>query len=122
MYQRLVRWSWNADSISETQDAIYSLVGLAAELTAMAEFQKNPGYANQWNGDWEVPAEMTDEWDWLEWAEVRVAKLGHTVTWQEHNNKDRGTCTVELSGHVKFPLLLGRDSQQWIETNLKEIK
>ena len=114
MYQRLVRFSWNEDSISEREGAITSVCGLAKELTEIAFGQSNPGYAHEWNGDWNIPAELQDEWHWLEWAEDRIVELGHKIRFDDQEGK----CVIELSGE-NFPLLLGYNSQMWLESNLK---
>jgi len=116
-YQRLVRFSWNPDSISERESAISSVVGLAKELTQLAIAPTNPDYEFEWNGEWDFPAELRDEFEWLEWGEDRILKLGHKVDFDDHDGK----CVIEFNGK-NFPLLLGYDSKMWLENNMKRIK
>lgn len=110
-YERIVKFTWNGDSVRQTQDAIYSLVGLARELTEHAHGCEFPDH--EWDNfsEWHIPAELSDEWEWLNFAIERIEKLGHKVLWDDGYHNDRGYCTVTIKG-TGFPFLLGRDSLQ----------
>ena len=119
MYKRIVEWVWNPDSISETEDAITSMTGLARELTELSY----PGSEDEYRGDWYIPAELSDEWEWLDWAMDRISNLGHRVEWTD------GEARVQLIGGTEpdekgrfFPFLLGYRSADWLRMNRKKVK
>lgn len=114
MYKRLVVSKWDADSISQTDDAIYEVTGLARELTELA----HPGYENEYQGEWYFPAELEDQWAWLDFAMERIEKLGHKIEWTD------GKFVLTLLGGpeagkngVFFPFLLGYRSADYLRTH-----
>ena len=117
MYKRIVEWVWNPDSISDTEYAIENMTGLARELTELA----HPGAQDTWGSEWYFPAELEDEWDWLDFAMERIRKLGHRVEWTD------GEARVQLIGGTEkdsetgnfFLFLLGYRSADWLRMNRK---
>lgn len=118
MYKRMVEFTWDADSISQTEDAITDVTGLARELTELAY----PNSEDEYRGEWWIPAELADEWEWLDWGMERISKLGHRIEWTD------GKCTVTLIGGTEkdestgnfFPFLLGYRSCDWLKMNRKK--
>jgi len=114
MYTRSIKYTWNEDSISDTEYAVTCMTGLARELTQLKMATSNTSYEHEYNGEWTFPAELQDQWEWLDFAIERIEKLGHNVDFDEQGGKFE----IILIGK-NFPLLLGYDSQAWLSTNLK---
>ena len=118
-YERLIRFTWDTDSVSEREFAIDNMTGLAREMNKIAlHMQDKDDWKLDYHDPLKFPVELNDSEEWLDFAIEHLTMLGHKVEWDDSDRV--GVCVVRLRGE-NFPLLLGYNSEAWLNSNLKKV-